>query len=468
MFNQFHDILGGCCIEEAYVDARNLHGRAMQTASEQMYFALQSITNQIRMPGKNPDNAWNLVLWNLNGFTAETEVEAEVQWAWEFDWYNGGIVLEDENGREIPCQIITEQCVVPKFRSRFVFRAELPPLGYRSYIVRQTNQPSPKKRGDTLENESLRIEYDSGGITAVWDKKQDRRVLRHGFTPYMLEDLCDTWGFNQTTYESKKTFFQLKTCKITESGPIRTTLYLEWEYEKSTLEQWVSLYETHIDCRYRVLWNEKRRALKFMVSNGREMDCVASAPYGMVCREKSVYEKPMGQWVMLRDAEQQIIVAADSVFAYQFDGSGLGLTVLRNCLFGDLRTEPLDPDREYRYMGQGVTEGRLRLQFSGCPEGMGILLNNPPVVFCEANHGGDLPPANSFFSCSADQLLLTALKKAEDQEAYVARLYHAGSSPTQADVWLFDIQGTVSAAPREIKTILSGQAGWKPVNMLEE
>ena len=68
---------------------------------------------------------------------SDTEIEAEVQWAWEFDWYDGGIVLIDEEGNEIPTQIITELSVVPKFRSRFVFKANIPALGYKSYIVKQ-------------------------------------------------------------------------------------------------------------------------------------------------------------------------------------------------------------------------------------------------------------------------------------------------------------------------------------------
>lgn len=40
-------------------------------------------------------------------------------------------------------------------------------------------------------------------------------------------------------------------------------------------------------------------------------------------------------------------IAADSIFAYGFDGENLGLTLLCSCIFGDLRTEPLDEKRLY-------------------------------------------------------------------------------------------------------------------------
>ena len=73
------------------------------------------------MPGKNPDNAWNIVVWNLNAVEYNGYIEAEVQWAHEFPWYDKGILLEDSEGNKYECQIIRERSVIPRFRSRFLF-----------------------------------------------------------------------------------------------------------------------------------------------------------------------------------------------------------------------------------------------------------------------------------------------------------------------------------------------------------
>lgn len=62
-------------------------------------------------------------------------IEAEVQWAHEFDWYDKSITLEDADGNQYPCQIIMEKSVVPRFRSRFVFKAEIPAMGYKAFKV---------------------------------------------------------------------------------------------------------------------------------------------------------------------------------------------------------------------------------------------------------------------------------------------------------------------------------------------
>lgn len=461
LFNQFHDILGGCCIEDAYFDARNLHGRALQDAKEIMQFSLQSMTNKIRMPGKNPDNAWNLVLWNLNGFDVESEFEAEVQWAWEFPWYNGAISLEDADGNEIPCQLIAEKPVLPKFRSRFVFRAKLPALGYRSFIVRQKEAAGERKR-------RYQLVFDENGGCSVYDTKKEKTVLTELLRPYVQKDICDTWGFNKTVYEQEKEFLTLAGCSMTEDGTIRTTYRLVWEYGKSSVEQLISIYETHIDCAYRVLWNEEGCALKFRLTNGEEATCTAAVPYGQITRAASEYEKPMGEWIRMAQNGEKICVAADSVFAYQFDGKAIGLSILRNCLFGDLRTEDLDESRHNRYMGQGVTTGKLRVFFEGNECREATLFNNPPVVLCEANHDGILPPEDSFFKNSSDTLLLTALKKSEADKGYVLRIQNPEQSAEKAELSFLGQTVSCSLNPGEIQTIVSDKNQSIKTNMLEE
>lgn len=466
MFNQFHDILGGCCIKDAYFDARNLHGRAIQTADEITYFSLQAITNKIKMPGKNPDNAWNLVVWNLNGTDFEGEIEAEVQWAWEFDWYDGGIELYDSDGERYPCQIIKELSVIPKFRSRFVFKAKIPAQGYKCFIVKQTGEYK-KKTCDAVENSRFVIHYDEDGVHSVYDKTKNKEIISKLLIPYVAKDICDTWGFNKDFYESDIEFMKLNSCEITECGEIMTTLRLEWEYNKSGFEQEISIYDTHIDCRYRALWREEGRVLKLMLSNGDDMCCKASAPYGEIKRTASIYEKPMCEWVTLYNDIDSISVLTDSIFAYNFDGKSIGLTVLRNCIFGDLRTEPLDNTKKYSYMGQGETEGKIRIIFDGNATVMGNAFVNPPIVMCEANHGGEFSPTASFAAIPKDALLGT-LKKAEGKEAYIFRLYNTSAHATSGTASLFGKETDIKLKPYEIQTLSLDKDGFKRVNMLEE
>lgn len=470
MFNQFHDILGGACIKAAYFDARNLHGRALQTAGELLHYSLQAITNQMQMPGKNPDNAWNLVVWNCNPFRVEIPLEAEVQWAWEFDWYRDGIELEDEQGRIIPCQIIREQCVVPGFRSRFVFRAELEGLSCKSYIVRQTKSPV------TVADPAVKVLENSHFQVTVNQEKcvlQKDGVLAAAslFKPYAVYDECDTWGFNKTVWDDKKQYMTLKSSKIIESGLVRTALKTVWEFQKSALELTYYLYEDAVECRYRVLWREERYGLKLELCGGDKGKSVtAASPYGFAQREECPWERPMGEWISLESEGGCMQVAADSVFSYNFQDGALGLTLLRNCIYGDLRTEPLDPEREYSYMGQGVTEGKILLYFLPRQEiaNRATAFHNPPVVMAEANHQGHFPGTASFGECDSEQVQMTVIKQAENGEGQILRLYNTTDSFQKAKVRLFDTCQELEFAPKEIKTVLRKNSGFVECNMLEE
>lgn len=471
LFNQFHDILGGACIEDAYFDARNLHGRSLQTTNEIVTFALQSMTNNMQMPGKNPDNEWNLVVWNLNCARFSGMLEAEVQWAWEFPWYEGGIELIDEAGSKIPCQIIREKSVVPGFRSRFAFYAELPALGYRTFIVKKTGEPHSHfepKSADVAENGCFRMDVSSGAPVLY----ENGRLLTDCFLrPYAIEDKCDTWGFNKTVYEEEKHYLTLESSEITEDGPNLTKLKTTWRFRHSMAEIYYTLYQDHVDCAYRVLWQEQGFALKLELKGaGKNLRCMAASPYGCETRPASSFEKPVGEHISLVSDNGGFYVAMDSIFAYNFNGGEIGLTLLRNCIFGDLRTRDL-AKADCRYMGQGETKGRLRV-FTHRPQNLtaeAMMFNNPPRVMLEANHDGTLASRGEFFHCDNDALCTTVVKKQEDGEGLVVRCFNPDKETAQSGIFqVFDKEYASDLLPEEIQTWIEDDGGFHPCSMLEE
>lgn len=488
MFNQFHDILGGACIKEAYYDARNMHGRVLQTAGERLHFSLQSICADMNMPGKNGENAWNLVVWNLNGFDVCTPVEAEVQWAWEFDWYDKGIELVDEDGNCYECQVIEERSVIPGFRTRFVFRAQIPALGYKAFKVMQTHKESPRiaqrleiPGNDRFEcimsispNQELSTKQWGEGITGtpeirLFDKDKNCVVMPSLPVPYVVADECDTWGFNKTVYEEEREKPKLVSYRIIEQGSIRTTVKLIWHYHMSVIEQYYTLYDDFVECRYRVCWNEQKKALKFsIVSDLEKPKCLAAIPYGRIERGAEAFERPMGEWLTLSEGNDNVNIMVDSIFAYHFDGREVGLTVLRSCIYGDLRTQELDPEGNFRYMGQGVTEGRIRISFGDTPEKEAICLNNPPIVTVESNHGGTLKGKGQFFQTHNDNVILSALKLSEDGKATVARLFETKGESCIAEGRVFDEIYREACSGDEIMTLRMVAGTVEKVTALEE
>ncbi len=451
MFNQFHDILGGASIKEAFVDARNLHGRSIQTANEITHFSLQSIVKKVNMLGNNEDSPWNLCIFNLNTTPYAGIIEGEVQWAWEFPWYKGGIELVDAKGNIIKTQIVLEKSVIPGFRTRFAFAADIPALGYNVYAVRQTHK-------------SVSKEYSKTDITAP-------------FRPRVYHDAGDTWCFNtRAGYGKAAGDFVLTNAATVEKGALFTTVKRTWQYNNSLFHEYITSYQhnEYIDYRYEVNWNESHKVLKLVFEAEIIPNSIRAAiPYGSLERACDGREYPVGEWLKWQSKNGWVTLLLDGIFAYDTQAKNLRLTLLRSPIYGDLRTEPLDNNADYPYMGQGISTGRIRVYNAkinnAAVTAWATHFNNPPVIICEANHAGALPARFTGLEVTGSAVLVTAIKEAEDGNGTILRMVEYEGKVAEIK---FSLLGSLpyetTLSPFEIKTVLFDFAGeGKEVNMLE-
>ena len=454
LFNQFHDILGGASIKEAYTDAEHSLGRAIQTAGEQTHFSLQKITSGIRTVGKNPDDPWNLVIWNLNGSEFDGYLETEVQWVHEFPWYEKGIRLEDEKGTQIPCQVIAAKAVIPGFRSRFVFKANIPSMGYRVFKVVKTNEDIPQTKPDSLSFETniLKIEFDSasGNLVRITDKATGKIIYSDILRPVVYGDDGDTWAFNVEKYDSSPENFTPGSIRVIESGKLRTVVRADYSYKNSLLTLYYTFYadENYFDLRYRVNWNESHCVLK-LESKTKSNATNSAVPYGIVCREETEADVPMSNFV----SADGISYLCDSVFSYNSADNKLGLTVLRSPIYGDLRIRDIDLNDDYDILSQGITEGNIRISRQGYSPDLTDSYLNPPVIICESNHEGSLPTENSFADVDNKSVSLTAVKKCEFGCGDIVRLFEHSGKKQNAELYYLGGQYSFQLDPFEIKTV---------------
>ncbi|MBE7023541.1 MAG: alpha-mannosidase [Ruminococcaceae bacterium] len=470
LFNQFHDILGGACIKEAYYDSRNVYGRAISTANEITHYNLLSVTNNIKMPGTNPDTIWNIVVWNLNAWDFDGYIEAEVQWAHEFPWYDKGIALEDTDGNRYECQIVRERSVIPRFRSRFLFKARIPSVGYKAFRLIQTGE----EINSTVPSNLFEIETDryivklspNGEITSVYDKNNGKDICGRLLVPVCYVDDGDTWAFNIDSYGEMCEPFRLEKLESTENGKLRTILKATYTFRSSRLVLYYTIYrqESYIDVRYKVNWNEKHLVFK-LVTDIASCKHTASVPYGSAERNETKADVPVGEWL----STEALDFCTDRIFAYSASNNLLGLTVLRSPIYGDLRIDDIDLDTDYDILEQGITEGNIRVFFEkkhNLPQ-KAAEFNNPPLVLCEASHDGTLTTENSFLTIDAQSVSVTVLKKAEDEDCMIVRgIEHDGISQkikitTNESIYELDIN------PYEIFTARIDNSGIQKTDMLE-
>lgn len=453
LFNQFHDILGGACIKEAYDDAERLFGRAITTAQETMHFCLQKVTSGIKTVGSNDKDIWNLVIWNLNCHDFDGYVEAEVQWVHEFPWYDKGIALRNEKGNIIECQVIRERSVIPAFRSRFVFNTEIPAFGYKCFAVVKTEQELDKTiTSDAFSAETDRFVVDfsreNGYITSVFDKKSKKTRCTPFLRPICRYDNGDTWSFNVTGYDKNPCEFTFESAKVVEDGKLRKIIKFEYTFQKSRISLYYTFYKNkgYFDVRYVVNWNEKHYVLK-LESAIENTAHTASVPYGHVTRHENSADMPVGEWLMADDTAYGF----DGVFSYNLTGGVIGFTLLRSPIYGDLRLGEIDYDTDYDHISQGITEGNIRVDFDAKNDFDGFV--NPPFVVVEANHDGTRKPNDSFIGISSDKVKISAVKHCEYDDGIILRLAETAGQSTTATINIFGAKTGVAMQPFEIKTL---------------
>ena len=424
MFNQFHDIIGGCCIPEAYFDAKCMQGRAIQTAKEITHYNLQSVTRRIKMLGRNPVDVWNIVVWNLNTSDFEGYVEAEVQWAHEFGWYNKGLELQDAEGNVIPCQLITAKAVLSGFRSRFVFKAEVPATGYKVYKLVKTGLEETKCTVDPfmLESDHLKIVIspETGAVQGIYDRVTGEKLCGPLLQPVCHRDDSNTWCFETAGYAEAAEPFEMTDARVIEAGKLRTVVKIAYRFRESKLEMFYTAYknESYVDVSYRVNWNEQHYVFKLETLADGDAH-IASIPYGSIRRGASARDLPFSGWLRCGD----LTLIADGCYAYSMVDKTLGLTVLRSPIYGDLRVGEMDDGEEHPFLSQGITEGKVRVRFDGAAwEEVNAFLN-PPVVIDECNHDGDLPAERGYYRVEGEGVLLSAVKKCEFDDSEIYRLF---------------------------------------------
>ncbi len=473
LFQQFHDIFGGACIKDAYRDAFAGLGRAYTTSQRILHTSLQRITSGL----VTTSNLWNLVVWNLNDTPYDGFIEAEVQWLHEFDWYSDGIALADETGTIHPCQVIREKSVLPGFRSRFLFRGQIPSMGYRIYKVLQTGE----KKNDTtshitgelnhscrIETKSLVVTMENGVITSLTNKETGT-VLGSLFVPVAFTDTGDTWAFNIHAYDPAPIPWDNVSVAVKEAGPLRTVIRSHFQLGLSTMTLYYTIphEDSNLTVRYVCHWNDRYKAVKLLFDTP-ETAHTAAVPYGAIQRNENDADMPLGPWVTTKD---YTLLCADN-FAYNLTGGKLGVTLFRSPIYGDLRIWPIDTTDDYDTLGQVLHEGQLSLLTTPLTPAQAMSAAdrflNPPIVIDEAAHPGLDCPVRSFASVTGKTTALTVWKPAEDGCGTVLRLAEYGGCGERVTLRLFDETHTVDMKPYEIKTLLLAEGTLTEMSMLEE
>ncbi len=409
--DQFHDIIPGSSINLVYQDS-NIHYQDVLASSA-------ALRNQamVALLGKPAAQAGNVCAVNTLGVERSEVVELP-------DGAAGGQTSADGK----PLGVVAA-----------------PAYGYHVFApVNGVTKPvSVNEHGDTitLENEFVRAVFKTdGSLTSLFDKRARRESVEPGKSAnrFVLFDdkpnQWEAWDVDIFHLEKRQDVKGARTCRVTEHGPLRASIVFEYDLSpNSTLSQTVHLsaVSPRLDFNTEVEWHERQTFLKVEFPlNVRAMNATYEIQFGHLQRpthfntswDWARFEVPAHHWADLSDPDFGVALLNDCKYGYATQGNVMRLSLLRS------PTAP-DPDAD---QGHHIFRYAL-LPHAGAPQGSGVIeegyrFNQPMLLFPTTAGAGQ----RSFFSISNPALIIDTVKKAEDSDEIVVRMYEARGTPGTA------------------------------------
>ncbi|MBT3188207.1 MAG: alpha-mannosidase [Anaerolineae bacterium] len=392
--NQFHDIIPGSSIKAVYEDSLKQYEEVRQIVEKARNMALDAIAK--KMGSKN-------IIINPTSFTRNEVLEV--------------------NGETIQT-------------------GDLSPYSVKTLNLKPSNlKPSlfnisPK----LLENNFLRVELNADGdITRIYDKIAEREVLAENEIANQLqafEDIpinWDAWDI-EIFYDDKMWLAEAATSvSVVESNALRATLEIKRRILNSDYIQRISLQHNspRLNFETTIQWRERKILLKVAFPvDILSPTATYEIQWGNVERpthrntswDWARFETAAQKWVDLSEGDYGVSLLNDCKYGHDIRDNIMRLTLLRG-------TTAPDPDADL---------GEHQFSYSLYPHSGGwdertiaeAYALNDPILFYQADV--DLTKASSlkcgaesFIQVDQPNIVIETVKKAEDGEGYIIRLYES-------------------------------------------
>ncbi|MCL2512731.1 MAG: alpha-mannosidase [Oscillospiraceae bacterium] len=497
-FNQFHDILCGCSIREAYDDVRDSMGKAMTIGDRAYNAAILQIARRIDtwLPGvsdpvctevrhysHNPDFPRPVVVFNPLSWDIEVPVRT----------LRGSGEVKGPDGEEALCQHVRSSRSNDSHQDT-VFLAKVPAMGYATYWLTDNNSDEEMFTVDSskpliLENEHIKAEFDekTGGIKNLVNKEDGRDFAEGGILalPTVIRDEeADTWAHGIFKFHDIKGAMALESIERIEDGPVREAIRIRHKFNESYLEQEFILGKGQKTLRVRckAMWQEDFTMLKMPFDiGGAEETSTYEIPGGFIKRPCNGEEEPAQRWADITTLDGAgrrggLAVINDSKYSYDCPETNLRLTMLRNVIFSDHFS--FRPGTGFNFTDEGLQRFEYGVYLhTGEVEASDVAreaaqFNIRPAVVPESYHkGAGEPLKKSFFFVDSPNVCVNALKFCEDGSGdIVARIYETKGVPVKAMIKCDMVSAAFWAdfQRNEIKTFRIDKDGFaREVNFLE-
>lgn len=438
--HQFHDDLPGTSVQRAYRRSWNDYGMAMNGFAGELTQAAGSVGSLLKTDfcAGTPVTVFNsLEVARTDAVTLELP-----------HWPKACARVYDPKGREVKSQVNRYE----NGTAELVFVATVPALGFAVYDVRPSDVPC-RLRGslsisseNQMENQKYIVRLNKkGNITSILDKEMDEQELLAepislGLFKYTGSKHWPAWEMNYK--EANKDPDRLPnpvTVTIQEKGPARVSFCVEQKDGDSTFKNIIALtdggsrVEVYSEIEWRSLHTMAKNKFAFACTNPEATFDLGLGAIRRGNMTEKLFEVPAQNWVDLTDKSGDWGVSVLSECKYGWDkykDNTLRMTVLHS------------PVRNYRIdsmqsmMDLGLNRYSYALfshkgQVGADTQNQARAFLQPLTGYVEPKHPGMLGTAYSFGNASHPQVVLRAMKFAEDGDEIVVRLNEGAGTPVE-------------------------------------
>lgn len=480
LLNQFHDIIPGSAITEAYETSEKEYAEIFAKGNSGLRQGLRALAGQIATAGEGKP----YVVFNSLGWTRDAVIEISGH------GFGRSVATYDENGARLALDL--QPGAGGNAEAAWVRVPEVPAFGYKTIWLRSeadTLAGAPAGRAadggadkadkvdkadkadkadilaavgqilqekglaakermftDRWETDHYRLTFNERGeIVSLWDKAADREIVKPGEAAnrfHFFHDrptLWDAWDIDSRYEQQPAGQAKLLESRLVARGKVKDVLQFRWRIGQSDITQELILYhhDRRIDFKTKVNWNEAHKLLKV----GFPIDVVTDKatyeiPFGALERvthrntswEQAQYEVCGHRFVDVSERGYGVSLLNDCKYGYDVQGSIIRLSLLRAPKWPDVTADLGEHEFTYSlypHLGDWQTAHTVRAAAE---------LNVVPAALAEEAHPGTLPPAQSLIGFTGEHVVLDTVKPAEDGSGVILRLYESAGGRERVEL----------------------------------
>ncbi len=424
LLNQFHDIIPGSSITKVYEDSARQYEEVFESTQQVRDRAISAHAARFDTTG----DGQAVLAFNSLSWKRRVAVAVRIKGLRRDRAY-----VAEAGGRITAAQVCSDGLTR--------FETALPSMGHAVAHVRpgRFDAPVVEAGADRLENAHLKVRFDKRGrVVSIYDKDSGREAVEKGEAAnrfLLYEDKPNNWDawdidfhYNDKLLEADG---ELVSVEVVERGPVRSVVRFTRRMSKSVIAQDAILYASSrcLEFDTTVEWGDEKDVLLKVAfpANVYASKARYEIQFGNVERPTHMnrpddfgrFEVPAQRWADISEGDYGVALLNDCKYGYDTRGNVMRLTLLRAPKTPDPKA---DVNKTHRFAYAVFPHAGSYV--NGVVRRAGELNCRPLAVAVESSPG-EAVQDNGCFAVSSDNVVIDTVKKAEDDDGIIVRMYEA-------------------------------------------